>query len=397
MGQSAQIPSCRILVLFPLLAGIAWPAGAATDPRVNVSESYGKLPLQFEANRGQTDKQVHFLSRGVGYSLYLTSGEAVLVLSKPAADAKRVALRMSLVGAARQPLVSGVEEQPGKANYLIGKDRSKWQTNVPTYAKVRYKNVYRGTDLLYYGNQRQLEYDFVLAPGADPNKIVLGFKGVERLEITAQGELVLHAAGGDVRQHKPVIYQNIDGVRREIDGGYVLKGAKRVGFQVAAYDRSRPLVIDPVLAYSTYLGGHGIAVDTDGNAYVVGSTGSTAFPTTAGAFQPNYAGGYGDAFVTKLNSTGSALVYSTYLGGSGWDRGHAIAVDTDGNAYVTGMTNSIDFPTTPGALLTTTTGGGYADTTFVTKVVSAYPPPVVVVRSAPGVVGKSMELVMPVT
>src|SRR5882762_643283 len=308
MSQGALIPSYRLLVPLTLLAGFTLPAAAATDARV--SESYGKLPLQFEANRGQTHKDVRFLSRGPGYNLYLTANEAVLVLSKPNAGAKRdargakaqeksLALRMSLVGAARKPLLSGLEEQPGKTNYFIGRDRSKWRTDVPTYAKVHYRNVYPGIDLVYYGNQRQLEYDFVVAPGADPKKIVLGFKGADKVEIGAEGDLVLHAAGGDIRQHKPIIYQNIDGNRREIAGGYVRKGVNRVGFQVAAYDRSQPLVIDPVLSYSTYLGaggsdaGYGIAVDTDGNAYVVGSTYSSNFPTTAGGFQTTFSGGTG--------------------------------------------------------------------------------------------------------
>src|SRR6185295_19220004 len=174
MYDSATIPS-RALLTF--VFSFALPVAAATGARV--SESYGKLPLQFEANRGQTHKDVHFLSRGPGYNLYLTAGEAVLVLSKPAADAKRVALRMSLVGSARKPPVSALDELPGKANYFIGKDRSKWRTNVPTYAKVHYRNVYPGIDLVYYGNQRQLEYDFVVAPGADPKKIVLSFKGAD--------------------------------------------------------------------------------------------------------------------------------------------------------------------------------------------------------------------------
>src|SRR5712691_2343021 len=355
MSHHALIPFHSMLVLYTSILGFALPAVAATDARV--SESYGKLPLQFEANRGQTHKDVRFLSRGAGYSLYLTGGEAVVVLAKPNADAKRdargaptrpgakaqvksVALRMSLVGAARKPVVNGREELPGKANYFIGKDRSKWRTNVPTYAKVQYQNVYPGIDLVYYGNQRQLEYDFVLAPGADPRKIVLDFKDAEKLEIDAQGDLVLHAAGGDVRQHKPVVYQDIDGVRREIDGSYVRKGANRVGLQIAAYDASRPLIIDPVLSYSTYLGGSGrekglaIAVDRYGNAYVTGLVSSTDFPTTAGAFQPIFGGGTGlgggqgfDAFVTKFDSTGSALLYSTYLGGSDDDQGLGIAVD----------------------------------------------------------------------
>jgi hypothetical protein len=366
VNNSASIQYRSMLVLFTFLVWFALPATAATD--VRASESYGKLPLHFEANRGQTRKDVRFLSRGPGYNLYLTADEAVLVLSKPNADAKRdargakaqeksLALRMTLVGAARSPLVSGVEEQPGKTNYFIGKDRSKWRTNVPTYAKVHYQNVYPGIDLVYYGNQRQLEYDFVVAPGADPKKIVLGFKGADKLEIDAQGDLVLHAAGGDIRQHKPIFYQEFDGIRREITGRYVIKSGKRVGFQLAAYDTTRPLIIDPVLlSYSTYLGSSyfdgasAISVDADGNAYVTGGTTSPGFPTTAGASQSAFPGGFDPyVFVTKLNPSGTALVYSTYLGsGSGYNFGRGIAVDSAGNAYVTGETQSSTFPTTPG-------------------------------------------------
>ncbi len=374
MSRHTLIPFHSMLA-FTFLAGFALPAAAAADARV--SESYGRLPLQFEANRGQTHQDVRFLSRGAGYSLYLTAGEAVLVLSKPSADAKRdarsthaqaksVALRMSLVGATRKPVVSGREELPGKANYFIGKDRSKWRTNVPTYAKVQYENIYPGIDLVYYGKQRQLEYDFVVAPGADPKKIVLGFKGADKLEVDAEGNLVLHAAGGDIRQHKPIIYQEIDGVRRGIDGGYVRKGANRIGFQVAAYDATRPLIIDPILSYSTYLGGSrfdngfGIAVDDYGNAYVTGETNSDSFPATAGAVRF----GGGDIFVTKINATGTALVYSTFLGGRGPETGGGIAVDATGAVYVTGQTNSPDFPTTAGAFDRTFNGGGDM---FVTK------------------------------
>ena len=395
-AASRRAASRRIFLLLSLLAGFAFPAATtATTDNPRVSASYGRLPLHFEANQGQTHKDVRFLSRGSGYSLYLMANEAVLVLSTPNPDAKRdghstparpdtkvqmktAALRMSLVGAAPKPLVSGREELPGKANYFIGRDRSKWRTNVPTYAKVHTQNVYPGIDLLYYGNQRQLEHDFVVAPGADPKKIVLGFRGMDKLEIDTQGDLVLHTAQGDIRQKKPVIYQEIDGVRREIDGGYVRKSASRVGFKVAAYDRSQPLVIDPILAYSTYLGGsredsgstyitgngddlsRGIAVDTAGNAYITGYTGSHHFPTTAGAFQPTFGGGQYDAFVTKVDPTGSALVYSTYLGGNGGIYGIGIAVDAAGSAYVTGAA-SADFPTTPGAFQPAGGGG------FVTK------------------------------
>src|SRR5436190_13372367 len=345
MSKSARVPSRRILTLLTFATGFALPFAAFAEARV--SQSYGKLPLHFEANQGQTHQDVRFLARGSGYSLFLTAGEAVLVLTKPNPDAKRdlrstperrgtqargtpVVVRMSVVGAAPKPLVSGLDELPGKANYLIG-NPAKWRTNVPTYAKVHYRAVYPGIDLVYYGNQRQLEYDFVVAPGADPNRIVLGFQGAERLEINAEGELVLHAAGEVIRQRVPVIYQEVTGVRTKLEGRYVLKDAHRVGFQVAAYDPSRPLVIDPTLVYATYLGGSGgeagggIAVDAAGAAYVTGTTGSTDFPTTPGAIQTTYGGGgtfalrEGDAFVTKLNAAGTALVYSTYLGGSSKD------------------------------------------------------------------------------
>jgi hypothetical protein len=348
-----------------------------------VAATYVQGPLRFEANRGQAHKDVRFVSRGLGYSLYLTSDEAVLVLAGRDMDMKRdvrstrahakpAVLRMGLVGAARRPVMSGLDELPGKANYFIGSDRTKWHTNVPTYAKVHYREIYPGIDLVYYGNQRQLEYDFVIAPGADPKKIALDFEGADKLEIDAQGELVLRTAGGDLRQKRPVIYQEIDGVRREIDGGYIRKGTKRVGFEIAAYDRGRPLVVDPALSYSTYLGGNsfdfgqGIAVDAAGNAYVAGITYSPDFPTTPGAFQPTVIG-HPHAFVTKLNPTGSGLVYSTYLGGSRFDLGQGIAVDAAGNAYVTGYTSSTDYPTTAGAFQTT--HGGVTDNwdVFLTK------------------------------
>jgi hypothetical protein len=393
MARYAFTPPRRLFLLFACLLGFSLPVAAAPD--AHLIETYGKLPLHFEPNQGQAQKDVKFLSRGAGYSLYLTADEAVLVLAKPNPDAKSdarttrgrhdapmmqaqsFALRMRLVGATLAPPVSGLDELAGKANYFLGKDPAQWHTNMPTYGKVHYREVYPGIDLVYYGKQRQLEYDFVVASGADPTRIVLGFKGADKLEIDAHGDLVLHAAGGAIRQHKPIIYQEIDGTRQKIDGGYVLKGANRVGFVVAAYDRSRPLVIDPVLAYSTYLGGSdfespgavsglftGIAVDGAGNAYVTGATTSADFPTSAGAVQPTL-GGTQNAFVTKINANGSTLAYSTYLGGSGFDQGSAIAVDAAGNAYVTGSATSTNFPTTPGAFQTAF-GGGTGDV-FATK------------------------------
>ena len=341
-------------------------------------ERYGNLALSFEANHGQSDSKVKFLSRGSGYSLFLTSNEAVLVLSQSEADEGRKAaraaraavrarhgksavVRMTLVNANPQSQAAGHDELPGKSNYFIGNDPAKWRTNISTYAKVKYEGVYPGVDLVYYGNQGQLEYDFVVAPGADPRLVTLAFEGAREVHIDARGELVLDVEGGEVRQHKPVVYQEVAGVKQEVAGRYVMKGTRQVGFRVAAYDPSRPLIIDPVLVYSTYLGGsgieegRGIAVDGAGNAYVTGATGSTDFPTTAGAAETTLDGEF-DAFVTKLDANGSALVYSTYLGGSDSEIGFDIAVDDTGSAYVTGSTRSTDFPTTAGAAQTTPAG-----------------------------------------
>src|SRR5438128_871140 len=374
-----------VLLLALALASCA-PASAAhpstespqaTKPQVLAA--YGKLPLSFEANQGQTEPQVKFLSRGSGYTLFLTSTEAVLMLTKTDAHAKHripgearlvepekgagTVLRMKLLGANPAPAVAGVGELPGKSNYFVGNDPKKWRANVPTYAKIEYRDVYPGVNLVYYGNQRQLEHDFVVSPGADPKAITLAFEGMDGVAIDALGDLVLRADGGEVRLRKPVVYQEQNGQRAVIPTRYVLKAERQVAFEVAAYDATKPLIIDPVLAYSTYLGGRasafggnaddeglGIAVDAAGNAYVTGRTLSTSFPTTPGAFQVTFGGGFFDAFVTKLNGDGSALVYSTYLGGSVDDRGNAIAVDAAGNAYVTGSTSSNNFPTTSGAV-----------------------------------------------
>ena len=379
---------------------------ADSKAQARILDGYGKLPLSFEANQGQTDPQVRFLSRGAGYSLFLTSTEAVLALTegpqqKPAAraarapgsagaegpalhaarasishDNKTAVLRMKLVGANAKAEVIGQDELPGKSNYFIGNDPKKWHTNVRQFAKVRYEGVYPGIDLVYYGNQRKLEYDFVLQPGANPQAIRLGIEGARRLRLE-QGDLVLTNDVGDVHLRSPHIYQEANGVRQEVRGRYVITSRNEVGFRVAAYDRRRALVIDPVLAYSTYLGGSGsegggglsggIAVDSAGNAYVTGRTSSTDFPTVNPIQSTNH--GAVDAFVTKFNADGSALVYSTYLGGSGDDIGTAITVDSTGNAYVTGITSSTDFPTTPGAFQPTCAGS--CGSAFVTEINSS--------------------------
>jgi hypothetical protein len=277
---------------------------------------------------------------------------------------------MRLVGANPAAKAKGEEELPGKANYFIGNDPDKWRTNVPTYAKVRYEGVFPGVDLVFYGNQRQLEHDFVVSPGADASRIAFRLGGSKKVSLDAEGNLVIVVEGGELRLQRPLIYQDGSGGRRDIPGGYLLKGAREVAFIVDAYDHTKPLVIDPVLAYSTYLGGSSedsgncISVDSSGNAYVAGTTYSTNFPTTRGAFQTSLAG-VANVFITKLNPGGSGLVYSTYLGGSGGDGALGIAVDSSGNAYVTGSTESSDFPTTAGAFQTTFGGGNFH--VFVTK------------------------------
>jgi hypothetical protein len=372
-------------------------ASPRTQPLIN--EAYGKLPLNFEANRGQTDSQVKFLARGSGYNLFLSPQEAVLTLNRsrgssttrweaarvnyiqPVAGAQLLGadvLRMQLVDANLAARVAGVDDLPGKSHYFIGNHRQQWRTHISHFAKVRFQSVYPGVDLLYYGTGGRLEYDFIVSPGADPNAIKLNFAGASQLRLGAERELLLSVGDREIRQLNPVIYQLVGGERKYIVGGYRIDGYQ-VSFEVGKYDTTRPLVIDPVLLYATYLGGSGddlgsgIAVDEDGYAYVAGVTTSLNFPTTPGAFQPAFAGGDADTFVTKLNRTGTALVYSTYLGGSKcgnsaaicFDVGFAIAVDDIGNAYVTGPTNSTDFPTTPGAFQSAF-AGGFSDT-FVTK------------------------------
>jgi photosystem II stability/assembly factor-like uncharacterized protein len=355
----------------PLTGTTASPAQAA-----QIRQAYGQLPLRFEANAGQTDAQVQFLAHGSGYNLFLTSTEAVLALQAPAntpapnaAPSQRgpsaakppagpeTVLRMEVLGGNPTARGVGALPLPGQVNYFLGNDPRQWHTHVATYGRVDYANVYPGIDLTYYGNQQQLEYDFVVAPGADPSHIRLGFTDADSLTVDSQGALEVQAGGQVLRQQAPVLYQDIAGVRQPVAGRFVITG-QTVGFAVGAYDPSWPLVIDPVLSYSTYLGGssgngdygESIAVDGAGNAYLTGYTHSTDFPT-ANAFQPTMGNSqYDTAFVTKVSADGSSLVYSSYLGGSGGngdpygDIGTGIAVDAAGNAYVTGSTSSSDFP-----------------------------------------------------
>jgi hypothetical protein len=289
-------------------------------------------------------------------------------LSRPTEQA---VIGLTFEGANPDPVVTGNGRLAGVSNYLRGDDPEGWVTGVPNYSRVSYRGLYEGVDLDWYANRAgELEFDLTLAPGVDPTGIRLRYTGAGRLAVDDSGALVLHAGGRRLRQAPPVVYQEVGGARSELRGRYVLHGEDRVGFAVAGYDATVPLVIDPVITYSTYLGGSGddnpiwSDIDRAGNFYVTGSTTSTDFPTTAKAFQRSF-GGEEDAFVTKLNRSGSGLVWSTYLGGDAPDAAIGLDVDRHGNVVVTGVTSSPGFPTTRGAFQPAFAGGD-ADA-FVTK------------------------------
>ena len=377
--------------------------------KVRVVEAYGKLPLHFEANQGQVDSRVRFLSQGNGYGLFLTPTEAVLTLRRPNQTSEKIErvnpvrnssgpsprrsgfghaggalnsagillerhpaaeqsgiisnginpqtdiLRMKWEGANQNPGIEGVDKLEGKSHYFIGNDPDQWRTNVLLYRRVRYRDLYPGIDLIYYGNQRQLEYDLVVMPKGDPGAIRLVLEGTEGARIDEGGNLLLRIGGEEVIQHTPRIYQEVEGKKQFIKGGYVVDPSKKdedkgkvvIGFKIDQFNTEKPLIIDPILSYSTYLGGstfdsgYDIAVDNSGSAYVTGV--SYSFPTVNPIQGTN--AGIQDAFVAKLNPAGSALVYSTYLGGSSLDYGWGIAVDSLGSAYITGYTASTNFPT----------------------------------------------------
>jgi hypothetical protein len=325
--------------------------------------------MRFEINAGQTDSRVKFLSRAPGYTLFLTDKEAVLSLPagspvSPSANAAQPSqkfpgphpeesearalartVRLKFAGGITPRAISGRDPLPSKTNYFLGNDPRQWHTNVANFEGVEYRGVYSGVDVVFHGNQQRLEYDFVVAPGADPHAIALDVEGTKRMHMTPRGDMVLGVGQSELELEKPVVYQEVQGQRHEVAGNFELRGPHRIGFSLGPYDHTQPLVIDPVLGYSTYLGGtsndvgYGIAVDSSGNAYITGTTGSTNFPTANS--QPSSPG----VFVAKLNPTGSALVYTSFLGGSNGGTAQGIAVDSAGNAYVTGSTTSINFPT----------------------------------------------------
>jgi uncharacterized protein (TIGR03437 family) len=345
----------------------ATPAGPPEKlDALRLQTAFGQLPLRFEANDGRLDERVKFLARGAQATLFLTAREAVLRLR---GTERADVLRIGLVNANRAPLVTGLERLPSSSHYFIGRDASRWRTGVAHFGKARYASVYPGIDMIFYGQGQLLEYDFVVAPGADARRIRMNFAGARAVRVNEQGELVLQLASGEVRQRPPVAYQEVDGERRVIPARYHLYGKNQVGFTLGAYDRRQTLWIDPVLEYSTFLGGDrsdqglAVAVDGEGNAYVAGLSDSLDFPPP-GPIQA-VRGASSDAFIAKLNARGTALIYAAFLGGNSTDVANSVALDAAGNVYLGGTTFSTDFPVTINAVQRTAAGN---QDSFVTKI-----------------------------
>lgn len=368
-AAAAPVVAARPAATQSTAASILPVTSISASPVLAPSKAYRNLPLIFESNHGQTNPEVKFLTHGSGYALFLTGNEAVLSLEARSHfnpdERNHSVLRMRLVGAASAPEVSGDNLLPGKSNYLIGNDPAQWHTGIPQYARVLYRNVYAGVDLVYHGSQGQLEYDFEVAPKADASPIAMQFAGADKVSLNEAGDLVLSNAAGEVLFHAPVAYQLRGAEKDAVNARFTLLGENRIGFALGSYDHSRALVIDPVLAYSTYLGGSGeesctaivgapsgfvaqcpaITVDNVNSSYVAGATTSTDFPVTTGAYKTTYtSGAKANVFVAKYNSNGSALVFATYLGGSGLDYPTGIKVDSGFNVILGGTTNSTNFP-----------------------------------------------------
>ncbi|MDR3554780.1 MAG: SBBP repeat-containing protein [Syntrophobacteraceae bacterium] len=365
---------------------------ASPEKNAVITMAYERLPLYFIANRGQVNGGVVFYETGAAHTTFFTRKEIVLGLGKReakvdperygaenrqarpwqalperGADVRTSYLRIGMLGMNKDVQVVAREEQQGKINYFKGNNPGKWRTNIPTYGAVLYKNAYPGIDIKFYGNNRRLEYDIIVGPGADPSVVRFKYSGARDVRVSQNGDLAVDLAAGSVIQQRPVVYQQAGGKRVKRRGTFMVRedrqGSHRTftcSFDLGRYDRSAPLIVDPTFVYSTYLGGSGqygdsassIAIDASGNAYVTGYASSTDFPVTAGAFQATLKSSEWNVFVTKIAAGGASLVYSTYLGGSGGDSANSIAIDTSGNAYVAGYTSSTDFPVTSGAFQT---------------------------------------------
>lgn len=355
------VATTTALVCLYALAVCGEVRGASRPPSL---ETFPAMPLRFEENRGQTDRSVRYVCRQREGTIFLTKSEVVV------AGGKETPIRISLVGA-KTAGVSGEKLLPSVSNYLIGNVPSRWHTGIANYGAVRYRGVYRGVDLLFHGNDNQLEYDWIVWPGADPDAIRMRVSGVRGIRIDDGGNLLIEGPRSTLRMLKPVVYQEGTSGREHVAATFRVTD-RVISFDVADYDRKRPLVIDPVLTYATYLGGSGldrstaIAVDSDGNVYVTGTTTSANFPT-ASPFQATIGsgGGFEDVFVSKLSASGSILLYSTYIGGSSNDGANSIAVDGQGSAYITGQTTSTNYPT-KSPIQTSQIVNGFPDA-FVTK------------------------------
>ena len=401
----ARVRGLVLLVLLVLGAVLLFKHDATT-PHSNssastpsqIQASLARLPISFEPNQGQSDTQVQFLAHGHGYGLYLTQSEAVLILPEHSRGGLRqVPVEMQLAGANQHTEMTGADRLAGHSNYFIGNDSSRWLRNIPQFGRVQYRQVYPGIDLAFYGNQNQLEYDFEVSPGSDADQIALNFKGASNVSVAANGDLVLGLDGRELRFKSPHIYQKSSAGVQTVAGSFVMRGGNSAGFEIGPYDRSRTLVIDPVLAFSSYLGGTGdesctaitsatagfvphcpaITIDSGGRIYVAGATDSTGTFSAVAPNTSNTKGGSQNVFVSRISLStvagviNSNLDYVTYIGGAAPANAviqypSGIGVDNGFNVYVAGTTNASDYPTTASAFQTSVTSAG--NHVFVSKI-----------------------------
>jgi hypothetical protein len=381
MKRYAQLLGSAVLVWFAIWFGAnnVLAADSASAPPSPLLQNYLGLPLSFEANRGQAPSPYGFVAHGPGYALGVAPSEVALTLHSPgskpsdsksfldrqfakwlpAEGGRTSEVHLRLTGGNPEAAITGLDELPGRSNYFIGNDPSQWRIQVPQYRRVRMAGVYPGTDLVFYGNPRQLEYDFQVQPGADPSQIRFAISGAQAVSLDAAGNVVLETTAGELRLKSPVAYQKIAGNRQAVESRFRMLASGEIGFKLGPYDATQPLVIDPVLVYSVLVDGNqgsevlGITVDGNGNAYITGNTCSTDFPTTAGPLQSGHTGFSffcEDVFVMKLDPTASSLIFSDFIGGSGAESGTRLTLDNSHNIYVVGLTASSNFPTSATAV-----------------------------------------------